>query len=358
MPARKRPQCRPQLGSDPIGFPESGGAWLVSKATRRARGPYWDFVVAAIDQGNSGGPSKAVRSSARTRLARKFARPSAIVFGRRLIMGISLTEQACGGAAPGATEAHRQHRGSFDRLRNSLSSTGRRAPTPNPFALAEIIRRKAPADFAGGAALFPAALRCRPPNADTGADPLIKAVGLARDDRLGGGFGSDVEKRKLSMVVSAPSTQIKDAERSGRHGWLQKCGARERAAIHLGVMTPRLGVEKISQRRKGIRLAGTKKLLSQVLGVLSCTAVVDRTWARSARLREAAEKGCRCDDQLVTIYFEGARRTRLRDAANGCRKGAEHNDPKLALLGRLLQTRVPASRAQAFALLQQPGSRD
>ena len=361
-----------------IGFPQSGGAWLVSKADLAGRdGPYWILSGAAIDQGNSGGPLiKAGKVVGVVQgLQGKFARamPASVVVETLEGWGIALTEQTP--AAPGATEASPSTAtasidyGNFAQVKQAAEGADARAK----FALAEMY-----SDGKGAAQNFAEALRwyrraadAAYPEAQTamGLIALIKAVGLARDDEGAVRFGSDESKKTemLSMVFSAAEKlQIKDAGAlKDATRWLQKSAEHGEASgqFILCLMTlGGIGVEKnLAEAAKWIRLAGTKNAEAQALmGVLYVYGKgVDQDVGEGVRrLREAAEKGVPLAmTSLGQIYFEGSGVVQdYVESAKWLRKGAEHNDPKAkALLGTLyLQgLGVSADRAQAFALLKQ-----
>lgn len=365
-----------------IGFPQSGGAWLVSKADLAGRdGPYWILSGAAIDEGNSGGPLiKAGKVVGVVQgLQGKFARamPASVVVETLEGWGIALTEQtpAAAQAAPGATEASASTTaasidyGNFAQVKQAAEGADAKAK----FVLAEMY-----SDGKGAARNFAEALRwyrraadAAYPEAQTtmGLIALIKAVGLARDDEGAVRFGSDESKKTemLSMVFSAAEKlQIKDAGAlKDATQWLQKSAEHGEASgqLILGLMTlGGIGVEKnLAEAAKWIRLAGTKNAEAQALmGVLYVYGKgVDQNVGEGVRrLREAAEKGVPLAmTSLGQIYFEGSGVVQdYVESAKWLRKGAEHNDPKAkALLGTLyLQgLGVPADRAQAVALLKQ-----
>lgn len=367
-----------------IGFPQGGGAWLVSKADLAGRyGPYWILSGAAIDQGNSGGPLIKAGKVVGVMLSvqGKFARamPASLVLETLEGWGIALTEQTpAAQAAPGATEeaeasanttAASIDYGNFAQVKQAAAGADARAK----FALAEMY-----SDGKGVAQNFAEALRwyrraadAAYPEAQTamGLIGLIKAVGLARDDEGAVRFGSDESKKTemLSMIFSAAEKlQIKDAGAlKDATRWLQKSAEHGEAngQLILGLMTVGgIGVEKnLAEAAKWIRLAGTKSAEAQALmGMLYLYGKgVDQDVGEGVRrLRDAAEKGVPLAmTSLGQIYFEGSGVVQdYVESAKWLRKGAEHNDPKAkALLGTLyLQgLGVSADHAQAFALLKQ-----
>lgn len=362
-----------------IGFPQGGGAWLISKADLAGRdGPRWVISGNGIDEGSSGGPLiKAGKVIGVVQLVYgKFARamPASVVVETLEGWGIALNEpvhataQATTEASAGIAAAAIDY-SNFAQVKPAAEGADAKAK----FALAEMY-----SDGKGTAQNFAEALRwyrraadAAYPEAETamGLIGLIKAVGLARDDEAAVRFGSDESKKNelMSMLVSAvEKRQIKDAGAlKDAAQWLQKSAEHGEVVgqFLLGMMTMvGIGIEQdTAEAAKWMRLAATKNAEAQfIMGMLYLHGKgVEQNSAEGVqRLREAAQKGVPLAmTSLGQIYFEGTGVVQdYAEAAKWLRKGAEHNEPKAkALLGTLYLKGfgVPADHNQALSLLKQ-----
>jgi TPR repeat protein len=360
-----------------IGFPQSGGAWLVSKADLAGRdGPYWILSGAAIDQGNSGGPLiKAGKVVGVVQgLQGKFARamPASVVVETLEGWGIALSSpQASVEDKPSAldTGSASIDYGNFAQVKKAAEGADAKAK----YELAEMYSdgKGVAQNFAEAAKWYRRAADAAHPEAEAamGIISLSKAVGLARDDEAAVRFGSDPAKLSelLAMIFgAADKLQIKDtAELKLAGQWLRK-GAEQNVAaaqLILGLMAMNgIGVQQdLTDAAKWLRLAATKSPEAQALmGVLYVygKGVTQDSGEGVRRLREAAEKGVPLAmTSLGQIYSEGTGVVQdYAEAAKWLRKAVEHNDAKAkALLGvqYLAGQGVPIDLAQAFALLRQ-----
>lgn len=379
--------AKPKVGDEVVafGFPQGGGAWLVSKGNLAGR-EWPDLIVsgAAIDQGNSGGPLIkggkviGVVQAMQGMFAR--AAPASMVADALEGWGISLkplaatspaTQSASGDDSPSAasTPSVSIDYGNFAQVKQAAEGTDAKAK----YALAEMY-----SDGKGVAQNFAEAAKWYRRAADAGsADAqgamglisLIKAVGLGRDDESAVRFGSDESKKAelLSMIFgAAEKLQIKDAAAlNDATQWLHK-GADQGASgaqFLYGVMAAGgIGVEKnLTEAAKWIRLAATKEAEAQALmGMLYLhgKGVEQDSSEGVRRLREAAEKGVPLAmTALGETYQAGTGVVQdYTEAAKWLRKAVEHNDAKAkAMLGLQYAQGlgVPADPVRAFALLRQ-----
>ncbi len=334
-----------------IGFPQSGGAWLVSRADLAGRDGA-DLILSggAIDEGNSGGP--VIKGGnvigVLQGLQGKFARamPAAMVAGTLDGWGLATAPEAArpageevqpvAGAAAGSIDYS-----NFDQVRKAADRADPRAM----YQLAEMYSdgKGVPENFSEAAKWYRRSADAGYPEAHTamGVISLIKAAGLAGDDESAVRFASDESKKSelYSMILHPEKLQVqnqmvlKDSVR-----WLRK-GAEQghdaNAQFVLGMLTGAgVGVEKDPvQAAKWMRLAATKAPAAQALmGIYYLLGRgVEKDFVEAARrLREAAERDVpMAYGPLGVLYMEGLGVVQDHaEAAKWFRKGVQQGDPE------------------------------
>lgn len=334
-----------------IGFPQSGGAWLVTRADLAGRDGA-DLILSggAIDEGNSGGP--VIKSGnvigVLQGLQGKFARamPAAMVAGTLEGWGLAMAPEAGKPAGEDAQPVAGAATGSIDYSNfEQVKKAAERADSKAMYQLAEMYSegKGVPENFSEAAKWYRRSADAAYPEAHTamGVISLVKAAGLAGDDESAVRFTSDESKKSelYSMIAHPEKLQVqnqmalKDSVK-----WLRK-GAEQghdaNAQFVLGLLTGAgVGVEKDPvQAAKWIRLAATKAPAAQALmGIYYATGRgVEKDFVEGARrLREAAEKDVpMAYGPLGVMYLEGLGVVQDHaEAAKWFRKGVQHGDPE------------------------------
>jgi hypothetical protein len=362
-----------------IGFPQTGGAWLISRADLAGRDGA-DFILSggAIDEGNSGGPiikgGKVI--GVVQGLQGKFARamPASMVVDMLDGWGIALAPEIGNSTSQDDKRSTDAERGSidysnFEQVKKAADRGDAKAMdvlgdmysegkvTRENFAeAAKWYRRSADAGYVEA-------------YAGMGLFSLLKAVGLADGDDSAVRFVRDDSKRgELQRLLMNPQTfriqnqaEMKEAVR-----WLRK-GAEEghdaNAQFMLGLLAASgVGVEKNPvQAAKWMRLAATKEPIAQALmGLYYFSGFgVEQDFTEASRyLRQAAEKDVPLAyGPLGGMYAGGFGVVQdYTEAAKWLRKGADHgfSDAKAGLsLLHFLGQGVPQDFNIAYRLAKE-----
>lgn len=294
-----------------IGFPQTGGAWLMSRADLAGRDGA-DLILSggAIDEGNSGGPviKGGQVIGVVQGLQGKFARamPAAMVAGTLEGWGLAMVPEAAKPASGDAQRAADAQVGSIDYSNfEQVKKAADRADPRAMYQLAEMYSdgKVVSENFSEAAKWYRRSADAGYPKAQTGLGviSLIKAAGLAGDDESAVRFASDESKSdEISSLISHPEkiqtdnqADLRDAVNWFRRGAEQ--GNDEKAQFILGTMLlTGVGVQKdFSQAAKMFQLASTKEPAAQaILGQFYLGGIGVKQDLREAarRLREAADK--------------------------------------------------------------------
>jgi TPR repeat protein len=264
-----------------IGFPQTGGAWLMSRADLAGRDGA-DLILSggAIDEGNSGGPvikgGKVI--GVVQGLQGKFARamPAGMVVGMLDGWGIAVAPETGTAISQDDKRVTDAEAGSIDY--SNFDQVKKAADRADPRAMYELAGmysdgKAVPENFSEAARWLRRSADAEYPEAHTGMGvlSLVKAVGFAGDDASAVRFASDESKRSelYSMILHPEKLQIqnqmalKDSVK-----WLRTAAERghdANAQFVLGLLTGAgVGVPKDPvQAAKLIRLAATKEPAAQ-----------------------------------------------------------------------------------------------
>ena len=273
----------PRVGDEvtTIGFPQTGGSWLVSRADLSGRDGV-DLILSggAIDEGNSGGPvikgGKVI--GVVHELKGKFAKaiPASVVAGTLEGWGVAMAADITKPTSEDAKGATDAQMGSIDysnlvQVKKAAEQGDARAM----FQLGEMYSdgKVVQENFAEAAKWYRRSADAGYPEAHTsmGMISLIKSLGLADSDESAVRFGSDESKKSefISMVIHPERLQIRNQMALKETvKWLRK-GAEQghdaNAQFVLGLLTGAgVGVEKDPvQAAKWVRLAATKEPAAQ-----------------------------------------------------------------------------------------------
>jgi TPR repeat protein len=338
----------PRVGDEvtTIGFPRTGGAWLVSRADLSGRDGA-DLILSggAIDEGNSGGPvikgGKVI--GVVHGLQGKFAKamPASVVAGTLEGWGVAMAADITKPASEGDKGATDAQMGSIDysnfvQVKKAAEGGDSRAM----FQLGEMYSdgKVVQENFAEAAKWYRRGADAGYPEAHTsmGIISLIKAVGLADGDESAVRFGSDESKKSefIALVIHPERLQI-----------------RNQMALKESVKWLRMGAEQ-----------GHNANAQFVLGLLTGAGAgvgVEKDFVEAARrLRDAAEKevpmACA---PLGMMYAEGLGVVKdYAEAGKWLRKGVQHGDPEakgyLGML-HLLGWGGPQDLTQAYTLARE-----
>jgi len=362
-----------------IGFPRTGGAWLVSRADLAGRDGV-DLILSggAIDEGNSGGPvikgGKVI--GVVHELKGKFAKamPASVVAGTLEGWGVAIAADVTKPASEDSKDAADTQIGSLDY--SNFAQVKKAAERGDPramFQLGEMYSdgKVAQENFVEAAKWYRRSADTGYPDAHTsmGVISLIKAVGLADSDESAVRFGSDESKKSefLSMVIHTERLQIRNQMALKESVKWLRMGAEQghdaNAQFVLGLLTGAgVGVEKDPvQGAKWIRLAATKEPAAQAfMGIYYLTGRgVEKDFVEAARrLREAAGKEVPIAyAPLGMMYAEGLGVVKdYAEAGKWLRKGVQHGDPEAkGYLGMLylLGWGGPQDLTQAYRLAKE-----
>jgi S1-C subfamily serine protease len=205
-----------------IGFPQTGGAWLMSRADLAGRDGA-DLILSggAIDEGNSGGPvikgGKVI--GVVQGLQGKFARamPAAMVAGTLEGWGIAMAPEAGKSVSEDAQRATDAQVGSIDYSNfEQVKKAADRADPRAMYQLAEMYSegKGVSENFSEAAKWYRRSADAGYPEAHTsmGVISLIKASGLAGDDESAARFVSDESKKSeiFSLILHPEKLQIQN----------------------------------------------------------------------------------------------------------------------------------------------------
>ena len=371
----------PRVGDEvtTIGFPRTGGAWLVSRADLAGRDGA-DLILSggAIDEGNSGGPvikgGKVV--GVVQGLQGKFAKalPASVVTGTLEGWGVAMAADITKPASEDAKGATDAQRGSIDY--SNFVQVKKAAEQGDPramFQLGEMYSdgKVVQENFAEAAKWYRRSADAGYPEAHTsmGMISLIKSLGLADSDESAVRFGSDESKKSefISMVIHPERLQIRNQMALKESVKWLRMGAEQghdaNAQFVLGLLTGAgVGVEKDPvQGAKWIRLAATKEPAAQAfMGIYYLTGRgVEKDFIEAARrLRDAAGKEVPIAyAPLGMMYAEGLGVVKdYTEAGKWLRKGVQHGDPEAkGYLGMLylLGWGGPQDLTQAYTLAKE-----
>jgi TPR repeat protein len=371
----------PRVGDEvtTIGFPRTGGAWLVSRADLSGRDGV-DLILSggAIDEGNSGGPvikgGKVI--GVVHELKEKFAKamPASVVVGTLEGWDVAMAADVTKPASEDAKGAADAQTGSIDY--SNFAQVKKAAERGDPKAMdvlgdmyaqgqgvqenfaqaARWYRRSADAGYSGAFA-------------GMGILTLVKAMGLASDDESAVRLYNDESKKwELWRLLFHPQeypvrnqVELKEAVRWLRRG--ADDGHDPVAQIILAQLTSGgVGVEKDPvQAAKWMRLAATKLSLAQVMMgkfYFDGTGVKQDYTEAVRRFRDAADKNePEAYTWLGLMYMQGHGVVQDHaEAAKWLRKGVDQHDPDAkALLGTLYFTGrgVPQDFTAAYILAKE-----
>ena len=371
----------PKVGDEvtTIGFPQTGGAWLVSRADLSGRDGV-DLVLSggAIDEGNSGGPvikgGKVI--GVVHELRGKFAKamPASVVAGTLEGWGVAMAADIANPESEDAKGTTDAQIGSIDysnfvQVKKAAEGGDSRAM----FQLGEMYSdgKVVQENFSESAKWYRRSADAGWPEGHTsmGMISLIKAVGLADSDESAVRFGSDESKKSeiISLIVHPEHLQIRNQMALKESvKWLRvgaEQGHNANAQFVLGLLTGAgVGVEKDPvQGAKWIRLAATKEPAAQAfMGIYYLTGRgVEKDFVEAARrLRDAAEKEVpMAYATLGMMYAEGLGVVKdYAEAGKWLRKGVQHGDPEakgyLGML-HLLGWGGPQDLTQAYTLARE-----
>ena len=354
----------PRVGDEvtTIGFPRTGGAWLVSRADLSGRDGV-DLILSggAIDEGNSGGPvikdGKVI--GVVQELKGKFAKamPASVVAGTLEGWGVAMggeaakphvgENQASASAPVGSIDYS-----NFDQVKKATERGDPKAMDVlgDMYAKGMGVQE----NFAEAARWYRRSADAGYPEAFAGMGmlSLVKAMGLAGDDESAVRLAHDESKKdELWRFLHDPQeypvrnqVELKEAIR-----WLRK-GAEEghsaESQLVLALLTSvGVGVGKDPvQAAKWMRLAATKLPVAQVMMgafYFHGTGVKKDYTEAVRRFRDAADKNVpQAYGFLGLMYIEGHGVVQdFAEAAKWLRKGADQNEPDAkALLGTLYFT--------------------
>ena len=371
----------PRVGDEvtTIGFPRTGGAWLVSRADLSGRDGV-DLILSggAIDEGNSGGPvikgGKVI--GVVHELKGKFAKamPASVVVGTLEGWGVAMAADIAKPASEDATGTTDAQMGSIDYSNFAqVKKAAERGDARAMFQLGEMYSdgKLVQENFVEAAKWYRRGADAGYPDAHTsmGMISLIKAVGLADSDESAVRFGSDESKKSefISMVIHTERLQIRNQMALKESVKWLRMGAEQshdaNAQFVLGLLTGAgVGVEKDPVRgAKWIRLAATKEPAAQAfMGIYYLTGRgVEKDFVEAARrLRDAAEKEVPIAfAPLGIMYAEGLGVVKdYTEAGKWLRKGVQHGDPEAkGYLGMLylLGWGGPQDLTQAYRLAKE-----
>jgi TPR repeat protein len=327
-----------------IGFPRTGGAWLVSRADLSGRDGA-DLILSggAIDEGNSGGPvikgGKVI--GVVHGLQGKFAKamPASVVASTLEGWGVAMAADIAKPASEDAKAATDAQMGSIDYSNFvQVKKAAERGDPRAMFQLGEMYSdgKLVQENFAESAKWYRRGADAGYPEAHTsmGIISLIKAIGLADSDESAVRFRSDESKKSefISMVIHSERLQI-----------------RNQMALKESVKWLRMGAEQ-----------GHDANAQFVLGLLTGAGVgVEKDFVEAARrLRDAAEKEVpMAYAPLGIMYAEGLGVVKdYAEASKWLRKGIQHGDPEakgyLGML-HLLGWGGPQDLTQAYTLARE-----
>jgi len=375
----------PRVGDEviTIGFPRSGGAWLLSRADLSGRDGA-DLVLSggAIDEGNSGGPvikgGKVV--GVVHAVQGKFAKamPVSVVTGMLEGWGLTLTADSGKPLGEEPRSSANAPTGSIDY--SNFEQVKKAAERGDPkamdvlgdmYAKGQGVRE----NYAEAAKWYRRSADAGYPEAFTsmGTLSLVKAMGLAGNDESAVRFARDESKKPefvslMSSLVRFPEKmQIRNHQEINESvKWFRK-GAEQghdpNAQFMLALLTGGgVGVQKDPVRAAELmRLAATKEPVAQALmGIYYVTGrgVEQDSVEGARRLREAAEKEVpTAYSALGILYAEGLGVVKdYTEARKWLRKGAQYNDPDakgyLSML-HLLGWGGPPDVRQAYQLARE-----
>jgi TPR repeat protein len=371
----------PRVGDEvtTIGFPRTGGAWLVSRADLSGRDGA-DLILSggAIDEGNSGGPvikgGKVI--GVVHGLQGKFAKamPASVVASTLEGWGVAMAADIAKPASEDAKAATDAQMGSIDYSNFvQVKKAAERGDPRAMFQLGEMYSdgKLVQENFAESAKWYRRGADAGYPEAHTsmGIISLIKAIGLADSDESAVRFRSDESKKSefISMVIHSERLQIRNQMALKESVKWLRMGAEQghdaNAQFVLGLLTGAgVGVEKdFVQAAKWIRLAATKEPAAQAfMGIYYLTGRgVEKDFVEAARrLRDAAEKEVpMAYAPLGIMYAEGLGVVKdYAEASKWLRKGIQHGDPEakgyLGML-HLLGWGGPQDLTQAYTLARE-----
>jgi TPR repeat protein len=371
----------PRVGDEvtTIGFPRTGGAWLLSRADLAGRDGA-DLILSggAIDEGSSGGPviknGKVI--GVVQGLQGKFAKaiPASVVVGTLDGWGVAIAADTAKPASEDAKDTADAQIGSIDYSNFAqVKKAAERGDSRAMFHLGEMYSdgKVVQENFVEAAKWYRRGADAGYPDAHTsmGMISLIKAVGLADSDESAVRFGSDESKKSefISMVIHTERLQIRNQMALKESVKWLRMGAEQghdaNAQFVLGLLTGAgVGVEKDPvQGAKWIRLAATKEPAAQAfMGIYYLTGRgVEKDFVEAARrLRDAAGKEVPIAyAPLGMMYAEGLGVVKdYTEAGKWLRKGVQHGDPEakgyLSML-HLLGWGGPQDLTQAYRLAKE-----
>ena len=335
-----------------IGFPRTGGAWLVSHADLSGRDGV-DLILSggAIDEGNSGGPvikgGKVI--GVVHELKGKFAKamPASVVAGTLEGWGVAIAADTATPASEDAKGATDTQIGSIDysnfaQVKKAAEGGDSRAMflLGDMYAEGKVFHE----NYSEAARWYRRSADAGYPEAFVvmGIFSLAKAIGLASDDESATRFAFDKTKIKefggfLQEYPVRNQTELKEGIR-----WLRKAAEEGHSAesqLILGALTMfGIGVDKdLIQAAKWTRLAAPKLPSAQFLmGRMYFSGIgVKQDYTEALRrFRDAADKNePRAYTFLGRMYLEGLGVVQdLGEAAKWLRKAVDQNDAEAKAL--------------------------